>query len=152
MWWRRLRYLLLLTALCSIATCPSAKRACVANTRAKEADMLMDYLVTRITTIYQATGRLPPTAAGPTPVPGCCERGGGTCAADVGLWQTAGWRELGFSIDDEYVPDPQGTSAVIRVVGDLDCDEIKSLYEVKLVVVTPSRILVRTSSRKEASE
>jgi hypothetical protein len=156
MWWRRLRYLLLLGSLCAIATCPSAKRACTANTRSKEAGQLLDYLADRVAQTFAATGKLPATPAGPTPTPGCCEQGGGECTADPSLWTSAGWHELGFSIDDpfrytyEYAPDPSGTFAILRATGDLDCDEKKSLYEVKLAIVGTK--LVRTWTRKDPSE
>src|SRR5689334_5049100 len=98
MWWRRLRYVLLLAALCAIATCPAANRACTAKRRAAEADALLGYLVERVAGHVAASGRVPPTAAGPTPQPGCCQRGG-TCSPDDATWAAAGWRELGFSID-----------------------------------------------------
>jgi len=155
MWWRRLRYLLLLAALCSIATCPSAKRACTANTHAQEAEDLLGYLADRVATAYASTGKLPSIAAGPTPVPSCCEQGG-TCSPDPVLWAAAGWRELGFSIDDTYrytytyVPDPSGTSATLRAIGDLDCDDQRSLYEVKLTVVAGT--LTRAWTRKDPYE
>lgn len=155
MWWRRLRYVVLLTALCAIATCPAAKRACTANTRAQEAEDLLGYLVERIAQSYAASGRLPATPAGPTPVPDCCEQGG-ACPADPTLWQTAGWRELGFSIDDdyrytyEYVPDASGTSAILRATGDLDCDDKSSVYEVKLTVNGGK--LLRAWTRKDPTE
>jgi hypothetical protein len=140
MWWRRLRYLLLLIALCAIATCPAAKRACTAKTRAAEADVLLGYLADRVAAHTQATGRVPPTPAGPTPQPGCCERGG-VCAPDPALWTSPGWRELGFSIDGDhrftysYAPDPSGLSATVRATGELDCDGQPSEVEIKLTVV-----------------
>jgi hypothetical protein len=55
-------------------------------------------------------------------------------------WSAQGWRELGFSVDGpyrytyEYMPDPSGQSAIVRAVGDLDCDTVTSLYELKLTV------------------
>lgn len=136
MWWRRLRYVLVLVALCSIATCPAAKRACTARTRAQEAEDLLGYLAERVALTYLATGKLPP-AAGPTPRPSCCEQGG-TCAPDPSTWAAPGWTALGFAIDDdyrytyEYTPDPGGAAATLRATGDLDCDGVTSLYEVKL--------------------
>ena len=136
-WSRRFRYGLLLIALCAIATCPSAKRACTARTRAKEADQLLDYLADRVVAAIVATGRVPPQPAGPTPVPACCEQGG-TCAADPTLWATPGWQALGFSVDGEYrytysyIPDPGGRSAVVRAVGDVDCNGITSSYEITI--------------------
>ena len=156
MWWRRLRYLLLLASLCAIATCPAAKRACTANTRAQEADELLGYLADHVAQTFAATGKLPLTPAPLTPVPGCCEQSGGECPADPTLWASAGWSELGFSIDDpfrysyEYAPDPSGTSVILRAVGDLDCDDKKSQYEVKLSIVGTK--LVRTWTRKDPSE
>ena len=155
MWWRRLRYLLLLAALCSIATCPSAKRACTANTRAQEAEDLLSYLADKVSTAYTSTGRFPPTAAGPTPVPSCCEQGG-ACEPDPTVWETAGWRELGFSIDDSYrytysyAPDPSGTTATLRAVGDLDCDDLRSLREVKLSIASGK--VVRAWTRTDPYE
>ncbi|MDQ3371084.1 MAG: hypothetical protein M3680_37170, partial [Myxococcota bacterium] len=63
MWWRRLRYVLLLVSLCAIATCPTAKRSCTARTRAQEADDLLAYLADRVAATIAATGRVPPAAA-----------------------------------------------------------------------------------------
>ncbi len=139
MWWRRLRYVLLLVALCAIATCPTAKRSCNAKNRSQEAEDLLAYLVERAGVAVAANGRLPTTPAGPTPLPDCCEQGG-VCAENVAQWKTPGWQALQFSIDGahrftySYVPDPSGRSAILRAVGDLDCDDVMSLYEVKLEV------------------
>ena len=138
--WRRLRWFLTLAALCAIATCPAAKRACTARNRAREADNLLDVIGDRVAHNVAVTGKVPLTPAGPTPVPSCCEQGG-TCKPDFAVWNQPGWRELGFSIDGtyrytySYVPDPSGQSAIVRAVGDLDCDGTSSLYELKLTVV-----------------
>jgi hypothetical protein len=137
MWWRRLRYVLMLIALCAIATCPAAKRSCTARTRAQEANDLLTYLADRVAASIAATGTVPPAAAGPTPLPDCCEQGG-TCSVDPARWAAPGWKALAFSIDGDhrftytYVPDPGGKSAVVRAVGDLDCDDVTSLYEVEI--------------------
>lgn len=138
MWWRRVRYVLLLAALCAIATCPAAKRACTAKSQAQEAEDLLGYLAEKVSLSYLANGKLPPGAP-PTPRPSCCEQGG-TCSPDPAVWAAPGWAGLAFSIDDEYrytyeyAPDPSGTSATLRAVGDLDCDGKSSLYEVKLTI------------------
>jgi hypothetical protein len=140
MWWRRARYLLLLIALCAIATCPAAQRACTANRRATEARALLGYLADRVAAQVVATGRVPATAAGPTPRQACCEQGG-SCRPDAAAWATAGWRELGFSIDGphrftyQYLPDPGGLSATLRATGDVACDRRPSLVELQLTVV-----------------
>jgi hypothetical protein len=139
MWWRRLRYILLLLLLCSIATCPAAKRACTAKARAVEAEELMAYLTDRVTAALTTTGKVPATAAGPSPAVSCCDQGG-ACAEDPQLWEAPGWKALAFSVDDEhrymyaYEPDPSGRAAVIRAVGDLDCDGIAATYEVKISI------------------
>jgi hypothetical protein len=131
--------MLLLVALCAIATCPTAKRSCQAKNRAREAEDLLEYLADRVAATVSATGHVPPAAAGPTPLPDCCEQGG-VCEADATRWKTPGWEALAFSIDDEhrytysYVPDPSGRSAVIRAVGDLDCDDVMSTYEVEIKI------------------
>ena len=151
MWWRRLRYLLLLIALCAVATCPAARRSCTAKTRAVEADELLGYLADRVAERVAATGRVPAVAAGPTPELACCEQGG-TCRPDSSLWSAAGWRDLGFSIDGEhrfayqYAPDPSGLSATLRAVGDVACDGAPSAIELKLTIV--GNKLSRTWSRK----
>jgi hypothetical protein len=139
MWWRRLRYVLLLIALCAIATCPAAKRSCTAKTRATEADELLGYLADRVAAHVASTGRVPPTAAGPAPRPACCEQGG-VCGPDAAAWTQPGWRELGFSIDGEhrftyqYTPDPSGLAAALRAVGDVACEGQKIAVVVKLTV------------------
>jgi hypothetical protein len=139
MWWRRLRYVLLLVALCAIATCPAARRSCTARTRAAEADELLGYLADRVAAHVATTGRVPPTAAGPAPDRPCCDRGG-TCPAEAEPWDQPGWRELGFSIDGEhrfryqYAPDPGGLAATLRAVGDVACDGAVRVVELKLTV------------------
>lgn len=137
--WRRVRWILTLIALCSIATCPSAKRSCTAQNRAQEAEDLLTVLADKISQTVAATGKVPPLPAGPSPQPSCCDQGG-TCKPDTTTWNTPGWRELQFSVDDayrytyHYVPDPGGASATLRAVGDLDCNGTSSVYEVKLTV------------------
>jgi hypothetical protein len=139
MWWRRVRYVLALAGLCAIATCPAARRSCTAKNRAREAEDLLDGLGDRVAQHVLTTGKVPPTAAPTTPTPSCCDQGG-TCHPDAATWSTPGWRELGFSIDGdyrysyEYVPDPNGVSAIVRAVGDLDCDGKTSRYELRLTV------------------
>lgn len=136
---RRLRWFLTLLALCAIATCPAAKRSCTAKNRSREATDLLGVLADRVATTVAITGKVPPTPAGPTPLPGCCEVGG-TCRPDMLTWIAPGWRELGFSIDGEYrytyqyLPDANGQSALLRAVGDLDCDGETAVYELRLIV------------------
>jgi hypothetical protein len=139
MWWRRVRWFLTLVALCAIATCPSAKRSCTAQNRAQEAEDLLGVIADRVATVVATTGKVPPTPAGPTPQPSCCEQGG-TCSPDAATWAAQGWRELQFSIDGayryqyQYAPDPSGTSAIVRATGDLDCNGVGATYEVTLTV------------------
>jgi len=139
MWARRFRWLLTLTALCAIATCPAAKRSCTAKNRAREADDLLGAIADRVATSVATTGKVPPTPAGPTPQPSCCEQGG-TCKPDAATWSAPGWRELAFSIDGEYrytyqyTPDPDGKGALVRAVGDLDCDGQTGVFELHLTV------------------
>jgi len=137
MWWRRLRYVLLLVALCAIATCPTAQRSCTAKVRAREAEQLLAYLAARVEAAIAATGRVPPVAAGPSPAMACCDQGG-TCAADPEAWSAPGWKALAFSIDGEhrftyaYAPAADGRSAILRAEGDLDCDGDHARYEVEI--------------------
>ena len=139
MWARRARYVLGLLGLCAIATCPTAKRTCVAHRHAEEAREILGYLGDRVAQAVAATGKVPPAPAGPTPSPGCCDRGG-TCSPDPSLWDAPGWRALQFTIDGdfrysyEYIPDPSGDAATVRATGDLDCDGVSSRYELRLTV------------------
>ena len=157
MWWRRLRYVLLLTSLCAIATCPAAKRSCTAKSRAREADQLLEYLADRVAAAITATGRVPPTAAGPTPSPACCEQGG-ECSRDDATWAAPGWQALAFSIDDDYrytysyVPDASGRSAIVRAVGDVDCDGETSLFEVEIAIGGSGDGVTRTWTRNNPYE
>jgi hypothetical protein len=151
MWWRRLRYVLVLVALCAIATCPAAKRSCSARNHAREAEELLDYVADRVAAQVALTGAVPPLAAGPTPVPS-----GGACDADATAWSSPGWQQLGFSIDGsyrytyQYLPDPSGASAVVRATGDLDCDGNGSLFELRLTVAGP--IVLRNLTTKDPYE
>ncbi len=137
MWGRRLRYVLTLIALCAIATCPAAKRSCTAKNHSREAEDLLNVLAERVATSIATTGKVPPTAAGPTPQPSCCEQGG-TCKPDDATWDAPGWRALQFSIDDpyrytyQYLPDASGHSAILRATGDLDCNGAAAVYELTL--------------------
>lgn len=155
MWWRRLRYMLLLTGLCAVATCPAAKRSCTAKSRAREANELLEYLADRVAGSITATGRVPSAPAGPTPLPACCEQDG-ECSADPALWATPAWQALAFSIDDDfrytysYLPDPGGRSAIVRAVGDVDCDGKASLYEVEIRIDGDG--IKRTWTRKDPYE
>ena len=139
MWWRRLRWILTLTALCAIATCPAAKRSCTAKNRSREAEDLLDYLGDQVAKTVATTGRVPPAPAPLTPAATCCDQGG-TCPSDAKTWDTPAWHALNFSIDGayryqyEYVPDASGLSATIRAVGDLDCNTRTSLYELEIHV------------------
>jgi hypothetical protein len=155
MWWRRIRWLLSLIALCSIATCPSAKRACVAEQNSREAEELVTVIGNEVALVVATTGKVPPLPAGPTPLPSCCEQGG-TCAADPTLWTTPGWRALRFSVDGsyrytyQYQPAPSGQSAIVRATGDLDCDGVASVYELQLTVAGP--LVVRHWRRVNPTE
>lgn len=137
--WKRLRYVLGLAALCAVATCPAARRSCIARNRAREADDLLDWLGDKVAMRVALTGRVPPTAAPLTPAPSCCEQGG-TCEPDATTWAAPGWRELDFTIDGpyrfsyEYVPDSSGQSAVLRAVGQVDCDAPALTVELSLTV------------------
>jgi hypothetical protein len=155
MWWRRVRWFLTLIALCAIATCPSAKRSCTARNRAREADDLLSVIGDRVASVVATTGKVPLTPAGPSPQTSCCDQGG-TCSPDASTWSAQGWRELQFSIDGpyrytyQYIPDSSGQSAVVRAIGDLDCNQTTALYELRLTVQGSS--VRRTWQRKNPYE
>ena len=120
--WRRVRYVLVLVVLCSLATCPVARRRWRLEERAREAPELLAVLADRVEAVWKERGRLPQEPAGPTPRLGLCCDEGGECPVDAGQWQRHGWAALGFTIDDphrysyQYQPVDGGRAAVIRAI------------------------------------
>ena len=100
--WRRARWLLALVGLCTLATCPAAQRSCSQRRHAREAPLMLGYLVDEIRGHVAAHGTLPDVTAGPTPPIGSCCADGATCAPDPSQWNTPGWRALRFSIDGRH--------------------------------------------------
>lgn len=136
MWWRRLRWLLGLIALSALATCPIGWRGCRSHRRLREADQVLRYLRDRVAAAYTTTGAIPATAAGPTPALGACCDQGGRCAVNPAQWNQPGWIALGFTLDDphrfSYSYQPTADGAVLRAVGDVDCDGEPSVIELHL--------------------
>jgi len=136
--WRRVRYLLLLVTLCALATCPSGLRRHRARQRALEAPALLEYMTDRVRAVWKERGRLPQGAAGPTPPLGTCCTRGGRCPADPAAWRDPAWRVLAFSIDGahrysyQYEVVDGGHVAILRAIGDVDCDGASGTYEVRL--------------------
>jgi hypothetical protein len=136
--WRKVRYLLLLLALCAMATCPAARRAWLRRERAKEAPLLLDSLADRVQAVWKERGRFPQEPAGPTPPLGSCCDQGGACDVDAAQWQRPGWAVFGWSIDDphrysyQYEPVAGGKAVILRAIGDLDCDGKTGTYELRL--------------------
>jgi hypothetical protein len=137
--WRRVRYVLLLLGLASLATCPAAWRDFRRKNRGAEAKEMLRYMAGMIRAEYgEREGRLPQQSVGPTPPVGrCCEQGG-ECLVEKELWADPAWRALRFTLDDphrysyEYQVVDGGRAAVLRATGDLDCDGIPGTIEVRL--------------------
>lgn len=149
--WRRIRYVLVLLALCAIATCPSAHRSCRAKLRAREAPQLLDTLAAELARLVAEGKPLPSVSAGPTPPPtACCEQGG-QCAVDPSRWTVEPWRTLRFSMDQphrysvEYGPVPGG--AMVRVSGDVDCDGVIGSVSLRATVTGKTLKLERTENQ-----
>jgi hypothetical protein len=149
--WRRIRYVLVLISLCSIATCPAAHRSCRAKLRAREAPQLLDTLAAELTRLVAAGAPLPTTAAGPTPDAGACCEQGGQCAPDPARWAAEPWRTLRFSMDRphrysvEYAPVPGG--ALVRVSGDVDCDGVIGSVQLRATVSGKTVTFQRSESQ-----
>lgn len=153
--WRRIRYVLVLMALCAIATCPSAHRSCRAKLRAREAPQLIETLAAELTRLVAEGKPLPSASAGPTPPPGACCEQGGQCAVDAARWTVEPWRTLRFSMDQphrysvEYSPLPGGPTAgvIVRVSGDVDCNGVIGSLSLRATVVGKAVKLERTENQ-----
>lgn len=149
--WRRVRWLLMLLALCAIATCPSAHRSCRAKQRAREAPQLLDAVAAEISRLVAAGTPLPQAAAGPTPPANTCCEQGGQCSPDAARWSVEPWRSLRFSLDTphrysiEYQPTPTG--AVVRVSGDVDCDGVIGSHTLRATVSGKTVTFERSESQ-----
>ncbi len=136
--WRRVRYLLLLVTLCGLATCPAAVRHHRARERSAEAPRVLRSMVDGVRAVWKERGRFPQAAVGPTPAIGACCAQGGQCAAEPGAWADSAWQLLHFSVDGphryayQYALDDGGQVAVLRALGDLDCDGVVGSHEVRL--------------------
>ena len=137
--WQRARWLIALVGLCTLATCPAATRTCSQRRHAREAPVMLGYLVDEIRGHVAAHGTLPDLAAGPTPPIGTCCQDGATCAPDPARWSAPAWRALRFSIDGRhrfsYQIAKDGPALVLTATGDQDCDQVRAVYEVRLTVV-----------------
>ena len=102
---------------------------------------MLGYLIGRVQAVWKERGRFPQAAAGPTPAVGTCCAKGGQCPASPDAWSAPAWRLLDFSVDGphryayQYELASGGQVAVLRAIGDLDCDGVVGTYEVRL---TPS--------------
>jgi len=132
--WRRVRYVLILIGLCALATCPAAVR----RWRTTEAPELLGVLADRVELVWHERARFPQEPAALTPPAGSCCDQGGECAVDAKQWTQGGWAALGFTIDDphrysyQYELIEGGRVAVIRALGDLDCNNTYGTYELRL--------------------
>ncbi len=75
-----------------------------------------------------------------TPLDSCCGNPGDKCPIDPDAWQTPSWQALKFGMEDphyyRYAYESTGSASpglnsqfTARAVGDLDCDEIYSTFE-----------------------
>jgi hypothetical protein len=82
--------------------------------------------------------RLPGPSSAMTPPAGSCCASGDKCSPDPTLWEMEPWLSLRFSVDDphhysyQYELAPDGKSARVRAVGDLDCDGVMSTFEMSI--------------------
>lgn len=130
----------LLSVAYALSACPKMKKRQEYNAMLWTAEVNEN-----IERIYQALARHRARAkdkagyrfpsAGPTPAHIPCGRK--PHAPDAGLWQSAGWKELGFSIGEKFryqyriISSGTGPKArfTIRAHADLDCDGVYSTYE-----------------------
>lgn len=136
--WRRVRWVLALCALCTLATCPAAIRRCSIEQTAEEAPALLRYQIAQVRAYVTANGKLPDLTVGPTPPIGTCCASGNTCAPDPTRWNDPAWRTLGFSIDGRhrfsYQLTRAGSALLLRATGDQDCDGVVATFEVTLTL------------------
>jgi hypothetical protein len=129
-------------AILVTATACSAKKAMDESTdksKIAEAQLNLRQLTTDIRMYMQieqvqtdgtiGMGKVPTTAAPPTPPLGtCCASEDQECAPDPSLWAVEPWQTLKFQLDMphvfsyEYIPASDGRSFEFKAHGDLDCD------------------------------
>lgn len=136
--WQRLRWILALTLLCALATCPAAQRRCSNRRAAREAPALLAYLVTQLKSHVAEHKKLPDLNIPATPPIGTCCAPGPTCAANPALWKDPAWRALRFSIDGRhrfsYAVHRDLDALVLTATGDQDCDSVRAVYQVRLTL------------------
>jgi hypothetical protein len=149
--WQRLRWILALTLLCALATCPAAARRCSNRRAALEAPSLLGYQVAQVKLYVAEFHKLPAIDVGPTPDVGTCCAAGDTCAPDATRWDQPGWRTLRFSIDGRHRFSYQARrdvdALVLTAIGNQDCDSVHARYEVRLTLDGDRLIEVWTQSQ-----
>lgn len=149
--WQKVRWVLALTLLCALATCPAAQRQCAGKQAAREAPALLGYLVTQVKAHVTEHHALPDLTVGPTPEIGACCAAGDTCAPDPARWDQPGWRALKFSIDGRhrfsYQVKKDVDALVLTAIGNQDCDSVHARYEVRLTLAGDRLIEVWTESQ-----
>ena len=86
---------------------------------------------------HRKAGRFPPSTSW-TPGAACCGQSGDKCAPASGAFSAAGWKALGFSVDEPHYYQYRFTSQgrgkhahfVAEARGDLDCDGQTSSFQV----------------------
>jgi hypothetical protein len=136
--WQRVRWVLALTLLCALATCPAAQRRCANRRAAREAPALLAYLVTQLKSHVAEHHALPDLTIPATPPIGTCCTPGPACTASPALWRTPAWRSLHFSIDGphrfSYAVHRDLDALVLTATGDQDCDSVRAIYQVRLTL------------------
>jgi len=149
--WQKVRWVLALTFLCALATCPAAQRQCSTKRAAREAPALLGYLVRQVKTYVAEHHALPDIRVGPTPEVGACCAAGDTCAPEPSRWDVPGWRALHFSIDGRhrfsYQVSRDVDALVLTAIGNQDCDSVHARYEVRLTLDGDRLIEVWTESQ-----
>jgi Tfp pilus assembly protein PilE len=111
----------------------------VQKSKRSEASLQLRSMETKIKSFFAEKARLPASGSvmpGP-PESICSGPNQRLPAKPQSAWEQAGWREMGFHVDEDsrYAYEWDAQTGVARAIGDLDCDGTMSTTTVTLTVV-----------------
>lgn len=109
------------------------------KSKKSEAQLQLNRIMRNEKTLYITNAAYSTSTLGPTPAATCCGQADNQCHSTPADWQTPGWQELDFEIDEpnrfQYSVKSDGQTVEATAIGDLDCDGIYITYTLKMDAV-----------------